>query len=106
MKNFAKLGLVLGVTLLIGSVAVPHSVNMVSAKEITVSAEKSQGNKKQGKHSEMNGRRFLHGETKDFIHYVAAQNILNEEELKTLEDVEIEVKKLRAKKRNIMKDIL
>lgn len=104
MKNFGKLGLVLGVALLMGSVAVPHSVKVVSAKEITVSTEKSQGNKKQSKNSQVSGMRFLHGETKDFIRYVAAQNILDEEELKTLEDIELKVKSLRTEKRSIMKE--
>lgn len=104
MKNFGKLGLVLGVALLMGSAAVPHSVKVVSAKEITVSTEKSQGNKKQSKNSQVSGMRFLHGETKDFIRYVAAQNILDEEELKTLEDIELKVKSLRTEKRSIMKE--
>ncbi len=104
MKNFGKLGLILGITLLMGSVAVPHSVKVINAKEITVSTEKSQGNKKQSKNNQVKGMRFLRGETKDFIRYVEAQNILDEEELKTLEDVELKEKKLRAERRSIMKE--
>lgn len=101
MKNLRLVGYILGVTLLVGSVAITSSAQTSNVKEVAVSATIAQ---QLSKDDEAVSVRFFHCETKDFIRYVAAQNILSDDELKTLESVEVQIKKLRAEKKQLFQE--